>query len=245
MTSDDVNTPYDPELPILAELEQSWRLVARRALEPEPAPVAAAAAAPAAAATPAAPARRRRGSAARVARRAVVLTGLGCLVAASAVATRSLVDGRENDPTLRTSRTVRLADGRVDGQPWLLDGYRRDAEVCYDLVAAGRVATGCRRAPGPRELHIDGTLAPLTRVVIGIVGAEVARVRVSDGAERASAPTRALTSTPGARAAQLPRAVRWFVVTVPRPRSGAQSAGARVTGYDERGQALARQRIAP
>lgn len=236
MTSDDVNTPYDPELPILAELEQSWQLVVRRTLEPAPAPARVDAA-------PASPLRRR--SAARVARRAVVLTGLGCLVAASAVATRSLVDSRDGDPTLRTSATVRLADGRVDGQPWLLDGYRRDAEVCYDLIAAGRVATGCRRVPGPRELRVDGTLAPLTRVAIGIAGARVARVRVSDGDERASAPTRELTSVPGARAAQLPRGVRWFVVTLPRPRAGTAAAGARVTAYDARGRQLAAQRIVP
>ncbi len=234
MTSDDVNTPYDSELPILAELERSWTLAAQSSsLVGERAAVGrergAAARERAGAARARGAARRERS--ARVARRALALTGLGCLVAATAVATRSFVDAGEQDPTLRDGPTVRLAAGTLPDGDWQLDGYRRGDELCHDLVAAGQVATGCRPLPGARELHVDGTLSPRTRVVVGFGGELLTRVRVTAGATQAIVTTHALTTADGAGASSLPRAVRWFSVTLPRP-AGSSPRRAAVTGYD-------------
>ncbi|MDO8209335.1 hypothetical protein [Conexibacter sp. CPCC 206217] len=252
-----MNRPYDLDLPILAELEQAWCAAAQRAIGPSaahapaadrvhaPATVSAPAHSPGIAVRTRGRAAARREAAGRIARRVLVLTGLGCLVAASAVATRSLVDTGGSDPTLRTSATARLASGMIDGQHWLLNGYRRDHQLCHDLIAAGRVATACQPPPSARELQIDGTLAPLTRIVIGYTGDEIDRVAVIEGRRRVIVPTQPLTSAAGARAARLPRELRWFVALLPRGDGAPSHAGAEVVSYDQDGVRLERRRLRP
>jgi hypothetical protein len=273
MTSDETRPPYDAELPILAELEGAWRAAAIRAIEaPADAASAATAArgprrlAPATASALPAPERSaaaqrprrehdvlrtRRGASAhrfdagRVARRVGVLTGLTCLLAASAVAMRSLVSDDAPDPTQRTSATVRLASGTVDGSRWFLDAYRRGSETCYDLIAAGRLATACEEAPGPRDLHVDGTLGPMTRVVIGLSGSEIRSVRVSEGSEQRVVPTTAVPTRGTARAARLPRGLRFFVATLPRTDAPVGSTSARVVRYDRSGERVGAAIVKP
>ena len=236
-----MNRPYDLDLPILAELEQAWYAAAQRATAPVDALEPTVGVARRARRRVAA----RRAAANRIARRAVVLTGLGCLVAASAVATRSLVDTSDRDPTLRTSATARLAEGTIDGQTWQLSGYRRDEQLCYDLIAAGRVATACQPPPTTRELQVDGTLAPLTRIVIGYAGSEIARVRVVEGHQHVVVSTQPLSSIARASAARLPRDLRWFVATLPRGAGAPSRAGAHVVGYDRGGRRLDSRRLFP
>lgn len=259
MTSDDPTLPYDPELPILAELESAWHTAAARVTTPERATPSAA---PAPVRSRTRPRREPwRAVAARGARRAGLLTGLGCLVAASAVATRSLVAPPAPDPTLRTGATVRLAAGRLDGQPWFLDAYRRDRQLCHDLLAGRQVATACAAPPPRRGLQVDGTRTATTRVVVGYAGASVARVRLRGEGHDVVVPTHPLpaaasasagraTAPPGGTAAaadpSAAASTRWFVALLPRAAAGrAAATGVTVTARDAAGRRLSTQRVHP
>ena len=252
--------PYDPELPILAELERALR--ARAGAEEAGAGAAAGEGGPDAHAAHAGGggaeaaatgggsvvaeggrhgARRRRRAGVRAAvvlRRTALLASLSLLVGATAVATRSIVtgDGR-GDPSLRATRAVELGSGAVAGERWSLSAARRGGELCHGFVAGGAVATRCAQPPPADGLVVDGLATPLARYVVGLAGARVETVVVRRGGVRAAARTRPLPTTTAALRAQVPRSVRWFVVALP-PAVGRDAAT--VNAHGRGGAALGR-----
>lgn len=172
----------------------------------------------------------------RAARRVLVLVLLTCLLAAAALAARSLVgDGG----TVVPARPVPIAAAeRASDGGWSLSAYRRGDRLCHAFLAAGSVATRCGPAPGPRAVRIDGLLTPQRRYVVGMVGDAVAEVLVQIGGARHVRRTLPVPrATRHARTA-LPRGLRWFVVALPRKRTASREAPARVTPRSASGRPL-------
>jgi hypothetical protein len=226
---------YDPQLPILVELEDHIRGLA---LAAEAAAVGGAttaggmatggataeSAAPPAVGTRPRRARPRtgrpdrgrtspaaRGATGRLLRRGAVLALLGCTVGATATAL-----DRASDRARDASPGV-VASGSVGGASWRLEVTRSEGRLCPALVVAGSstpgaaLSTDCVAAPTGTEVVSTTTLAAERAVVGGLAGPDVRAVRVTVGPRRRTVRTRALTPDE-------PNGPRAFGVVLRRPR---------------------------
>ncbi|WP_210492483.1 hypothetical protein [Patulibacter sp. SYSU D01012] len=208
--------PYDPGLPMLAEMEARVLAVATAAIAAE---------GTAAEGTAAEERRAKRDVARagrawpRVLRRAVVLAAIGCTVGATATAlTRRGGERRAADVAPRT-----VLQGRAGGTAWTLRVGRRGGRICPVLSLSGGAAAGaalttdCRAAP-PRGGVVPASAAvPGGLLVAGVAGRRVRRVVVTVGGRRRAATTAPVPGADGLRAFAV--AVRGRVAApVVRPR---------------------------
>jgi len=178
-----------------------------------------------------------RGSAARVARRTLTLALLGCLIGASALATKSLVtSSTPSDPGLRTSAATTLGTGGAGADAWTLSAYRRGVELCHDFLVARTLASSCDLPPSADGVVTDGAITPTRRFVVGFAGERVGSIEIQTGKRHLRVPTRQLPDAAAGRAASIPTDVRWFVAPLPRP--SYRPGPAHVTPLDMRGRAL-------
>lgn len=242
---------YDPQLPILAELEAHIRRTALAA-EADAAGAGAGAGRPRDArrsnagargsrprTAPDHPARpRSTGSSPRSAgrlpalpggrllRRATVLALLGCTVGATATAL-----------TLRSSapdaaRPQVAARGSAGEASWRLEVTRRDGRLCPSVVVSGAatagatLATDCVARPAAGDVLPTSTPAPGRIVVGGLTGRRVRAVRVRVAGRTRTVATDPLTGTDDVRtfglAVRIPRAAE--PVPVLRPLDGRRRA---------------------
>jgi hypothetical protein len=206
----------DPELGVLRELEAELM----QAL----APVCA----PAVPSQPSKPtARRLRLQSGRVTRRALVLVALVSLVGSSALATSVVFTGSRK---VKANPTT-LSSGVDDGQRWQLETYSYSGAGCYALFAAGTVASRCGFDPGTRGVSAASALAGSSRLVAGIVGADVMQVRV-----RVKGHVTTLPTHPPPASTDLPAGSRWFLAKLPNEGNAVDAAPAQITplGRDDR-----------
>ncbi|HEX3391307.1 MAG TPA: hypothetical protein VHS55_01975 [Solirubrobacteraceae bacterium] len=208
---------HDPQIAILAELEAELERELAL-LRPAPSPA------------PRWPDRRSLRSSARVARRALVLLALLSLIGATALAGRSVVD----HPKSASSPPTLLAAGGSGGESWQFEDYAYRGEICYALFLDQTVASACSRPLGGAEVHALSGSTANRRFVAGLVGAEVAGVRVRVGDRVALAVTHPQR---GGTAAERP--LRWFVVAVPAAGGPAGKLPASVTPRAADGRPLA------
>jgi hypothetical protein len=207
---------YDPDLPILAELEAGIeRAAVRRLTAPGTATKPAAAAnrgpeqAPRDGRRVARPHRRARWrGTGHVPMRAALLAGLVCLVGASAYA----VVARDGTPR-QTERIVIDAASRPDERRMEL--YARGGRACVAFVLPETVDGACAPAPRPAEGSARSVSSAFTRYVYGLTGADVRRVNVRAGVESRAAATRQVPAE-AARAGGLPETLRYYVVAFER-----------------------------
>jgi hypothetical protein len=183
------NERFDPaDFPILGELEEEFaRLVAER-LEEDARAASRASAAPARwpeSARVAPPKRTRRGehlaTGRRIARRAALVGALIGVVGASALAAKSVVSSRPSP-----NASVVLRHDAAHG----VTLRRYHGRLCLDINYDGGVATHCTRAPDdPDGLAALSAITPSGRVVAGVAGPDVARVRVNADDRAATVPT--------------------------------------------------------
>jgi hypothetical protein len=214
--------PHDPRLPILGELERELRDSSPGlSFGPQPAT-------------------RERSSArrdmARIVRRVLLLVVPVGLVAATAVATRTLVSST-GDSLPPPTQAAPLGAGGSDAERWTLTASRRGSQLCDAFFVSASVATRCADEPGPRELLLDGARSPRARYVVGLAGASVRSVSVRVGGFHRTVATRPPEDAVAARRARLPTGIRWFVVTVPRQPLG-RAAAASVVPRGGDGRAL-------
>jgi hypothetical protein len=209
---------YDPQLPILAELEDHVRGLA---LAAEAAPAGAATGSRAGAPSPstdAAPRASRwstrgaRGTTGRLLRRGAVLALLGCTVGATATALNRTSDhARDASPGV-------VASGAVGGSAWRLEITRHEGRLCPALLVSGSAAPGaalstdCVAAPTGTDVVPTTALTAERAVVGGLAGPGVRAVRVTVGTRRRTVRTVALDAPDGPRS---------FAVVLRRPRGGA------------------------
>ncbi|MDO8188668.1 hypothetical protein Q5424_17220 [Conexibacter sp. JD483] len=174
------------------------------------------------------PPRRRRASASRralrrtgvVARRSGALVGLGLLVGATALATRSFVSSAgDGDPSLRTTDPAQIGSGHVNGEAWTLSASRRGDDLCDAFFVDGLVSTRCDAPPAAGETLVDDLVSPSSHYVLGLTAANVRAVSVQIGMSSRTTSTRPVSHAPAIDRARLPRGLRWFVVRVPRDAS--------------------------
>lgn len=217
----------NPDLPILEELGRELELmIGDGAVAPAPAPMPGAPAheAPSHRTRPA-PAGRRRGHrdrpTVRIARRALVVVVLLCLVGGVALAARFVGDdGGTPD------HTAPALLGRAGGGAWHVSAYRDQGRLCLLLDVAGSGLTSeCGATPGPTGARTTSLRAGGTRLVVGLSGPQVASVVIRAGAAKAAAATHAAADLEAASEAGVPTGTRWFVASL----SGAGSRPALVT----------------
>lgn len=190
--------PYDPQLPILAELEHHIRGLALAA-EGEAADAATVHHVPGAGRSrPARGEDRRRrrdagrGSVGRLLRRGAVLALLGCTVGATATALNRAGDRRA------TGSPGVVASGRAGGASWRLEVTRREGRLCPAIVVSGPRAPGAALATDCVAAPTGGTVLPTTAmtadrvVVVGLAGPQVRAVRVTVAHRRRTVRTQAL-----------------------------------------------------
>lgn len=203
---------YDPELPILAELESAYRRELTTQLRPA--------------------ARRRRGphrelAPGRITRRALLLVGLVSLVGASALAGSGVLGGAGRGAGRRSAARgsgagsgsgagpVLLSSGDAGGEHWLLHAYTRGASTCYAMFIAETAASSCAAPPGGAGVRVTSALGAEHRLLAGLTGPGAARALVRVGARAEIVPTHPLPRAATATAARLPAGVRWFVAVFP------------------------------
>lgn len=207
----------DPELGILRELEAELM----QALFPP-------ARTPAVPSQPPKPSvRRLRRQSARVTRRALVLVALVSLVGSSALATSVVLIGSRKVKATPTT----LSSGMDDGQHWQLETYSYNGADCYALFAAGTVASKCGFDPAFRGVGTISALAGSSRLVAGIVGADVMRVRVRVKDHVTTLPTHLRPAN-----TNLPAGSRWFLAKLPSEGNADDAAPAQITplGHSDR-----------
>lgn len=195
---------YDnADFPILTELEEEFaRLVAER-LEEDARAAARASGAPARwpeSARPQAP-QPRRGerlrTGRRIVRRAALVGALIGVVGATALAAKSVVSGRTSPDA-----SVVLRQDPAHGATL----RRYHGRLCLDIGYSGGVATRCTRAPArPDAVAALSAITPSGRVVAGVTGSDVARVKVNAGGRTATVATSATGEDD----------TRWFATTLP------------------------------
>jgi hypothetical protein len=215
---------YDPELPFLAVLERDVRRSALRAARHHERCKRPHAGAPA------------RG-ASRIARRSLTLVALLCLIGASAYGAReALSGGTPNLAVTRQGPFVLLSSGHIGADHWSLRLYRREGELCRELVVSDNESSRCAAATGDQAVTATSVVSPLRRYVFGVAGSEVAQVSVHAGATVRVVSTHELDAA-HARAAGLPVRVRWFLAILARPTDNSDPP-ALVQGLGNRGHAL-------
>jgi hypothetical protein len=207
-----VSGPYDPGLPILAELERDVTRAAERALG---------GGRPRRAERMHGGRGRRPGGrqSSRVARRALLLVALVLLVGATALAATGAFDGGGSDKAVR-GPALDAAHGSAGG------GYRlvlhpQGHALCRVLVVTGGVASGCGRPPRGDEVRALSALGTDKRFVFGVAGPQTRSVTVQVGHRRLQVPTH-LVDAAAARAAGIDPHVRTFVAGF-TPRAGSAS----------------------
>jgi hypothetical protein len=202
---------YDAELPFLRALELDVRQSAERAarvrhkVRPSREPI-----------------RVRRGlgrplPTARVARRALTLVALLCLIGASAFGAREAFSGAGSNPTtVSKGALVPVARGSAGSDNWVLRAYRLGGELCRVLVVAGNEASLCAPPPAPGGVAVTNLVSPLWRYVFGVTGEQVMQVAVHAGGAARTVSTIALDPAV-ARDAGLPARARYFVLALMRP----------------------------
>jgi hypothetical protein len=207
-------SPYDPLLPILADLEAQIERAAQLRLAPATAASPAASALPVAldpgAAEPA-PRPRPRRSRLVVPRRALLLAALACLVGASATATVTVWSG---DDAARDGRHL-LAAGGTGTDEHRLELHGAGRRVCATFLLPDAVDTVCEPAPRGTEAVVRSVVSPFARYVYGLTGSGAAAVAVEAGPGRRAVRPRPV---PAEVAAGVPPAagLRWFLVQLPR-----------------------------
>ena len=199
-------TEYDPrDVPILAELEEEFRLIVAETLRPRQADAAAKAP------------RRERPPWLRVGRRifgrAAVAGALVGVVGATALATKSVV---RHDPAVPGPNVLQ----RAGGHELTLRHYR--GKLCLDISVAAAIASRCADGPSARDVAPLSALVADGRLVAGIAGADVARVRVADSRHGVAVVTRPVGGTDDG-------GLRWFATVLPAPPRGRRPAAAIVT----------------
>lgn len=239
---------YDPELPILAELESEYR---RELTKLRPVP------------------RQRRGphrelAPGRITRRALLLVALVSLVGASALAGSGVFSGANHRSAATQSSgsgsgagPVLLSAGGAAGEHWLLQAYTHGASTCYALFVAETATSDCAAPPTGAAVRVSSALGPEHRLVAGIAGPEVAQVLVRVGAHTMVLPTYPLPRTAAAAAAaaaggtpahvsahadttgaaRLPADLRWLLAVFPGE-SPLHAAPAHVTPLNTAGHAV-------
>jgi hypothetical protein len=207
---------HDPELPILSELEAELERELRALLPPARASRD-----------------RRLRQPARVTRRALVLVALFSLVGASALAGRAVF---APSPEPSTAPALLSAGGHPPEQ-WRLEAYLHGGSTCYALFVADTVSSACGAPPGRVGVLVTSAVSPTQRFVAGLAGADVHQVRVRVGRQTLTVLTRRPPQAAGARRAQLPAHLRWFLAILPG-NTPARNAPARVTPRDEAGHPL-------
>lgn len=190
---------YDPQLPILAELEAHIR---RTALAAE--------ADAAGARSTSRRAARRPTAGGRLLRRAAILALLGCTVGATATA----LTLRSPEPD--AARPVVADRGSAGDASWRLEVTRRDGRLCPSIVVSGAAAAGatlatdCVARPAADDVLPTSTLAAGRIVVGGLTGRRVRAVRVRVAGRTRSVTTAPLVGTDDVRtfglAVRIPRA---------------------------------------
>jgi hypothetical protein len=206
---------HDPALPILRELEEELR-TQLRCLD----------------AAPAGPTRGTRGVVrpVLVTRRALLLVALVSLVGASALAARAVIGGGAAPKP--SAKPTELASAGVGAEAWQLQAYEYGGATCYALFVEETATSACG-APGRRGVRVVSALSARARVVAGLAGTAVRRVRVRVGTRIVFTSTQAETKR--AERVGLPKGLRWFVVTFP---DSLRTAPARVTPLGANGHAL-------
>lgn len=210
-------TEYDPrDVPILAELEEEFRLIVAETMRPMQA-----------IAVPKAP-RRERPPWLRIGRRivgrAAVAGALVGVVGATALATKSVV---RHDPAVPGPNVLQ----RVEGHEVTLRHYR--GKLCLDIAVAAAIASRCADDPSARGVAPVSAVVPDGRLVAGIAGADVARVRVADDRHTVAVITRPVGGTHD-------RGLRWFTALLPAPPRGHRPAAAVVTPRRASGEPVGR-----
>jgi hypothetical protein len=227
-----VSGSYDPQdFPILAELEQEFaRMVAselnhrragapggrgvptgqssRAALERDARPAVPDAPAPAPAPRPRSRRPRARPSLSaggRILGRAVAAGALAGVVGATALATKSVVSHTASD---RPVVLQRASDHQLVLRPY-------QGRLCLDVTYEGGVASRCvDRSDRGDAIAPLSAAAPHGRIVVGLVGSDVARVVVSSAGRRAEVATQPAGKD----------GLRWFAVVLPSVRREAAHA---------------------
>jgi hypothetical protein len=224
---------YDAELPFLQALE---REVARGAQRAGQAPREQRAQRPR---RPPARIQRsshtRRGSHARtttrMARRALTLVALLCLLGASAFGAREALSGAGSNPSVVSRGAfVLVAHGVAGAESWSLQAYRLGPDLCRVLLAPGSEGSSCSPAPALGAVEVTSSIGALQRYVFGVTGPRIAWVAVRASGTVRRVRTRAL-SPARARRAGLPPNARYFVAAFTRP-YGAPDPPVLVSGLD-------------
>jgi hypothetical protein len=209
---------YDPQLPILAELEQDVTRAAESALGPRPA-----------AAPQGRIRRRRRGDrqGSRVVRRALVLVALVLLIGASALAATGAFDGGGSDQAVE-GPVLEVAHGSAgDGYRLLLHAHGHS--LCRVLILPGSATSHCQPAPRGAGVDVSSGLAGNLRFVFGVAGPTTRSVVVHVGPRRLRVKTRPVDAA-AARAAGVDPRLRTFLATVAAT-PGASQPPAIVSGH--------------
>jgi hypothetical protein len=209
-----VNEPYDPRLPILAELERDVTRAAESALGVPRAE------------TPPRGERMHGGrrrlagrQGGRVVRRALLLVALVLLVGATALAATGAFDGGGSDSAVH-GPAFDAARGSADG------GYRivlheHGQTLCRVVVTGANVASKCQRPPRRDQVQPLSALGTHGRFVFGIAGPGAHSIVIKVGGRRRRVPTHPVDAA-AARAVGVDPRVRVFVADF-AARSGSAS----------------------
>jgi hypothetical protein len=184
--------------------------------------------------------RARRGTAGRIARRSAVTTGLLCMVAASALGARSLLKEHRAGPTTAPATLVQSGHGDRRQQ---LSVYRHDGALCVALESGGTLGSRCDRPPAAASMQLLSVHGPHDRLVSGLAGARVARVRVVVDGRSLTLATHPLPSSDRDPDAHLPSGLRWFLLSRPAAGTVAQEPPARVAPLNTNGEPLGRTQL--
>jgi hypothetical protein len=213
MSSTQPTEHYDPELPILEELETELQRELRTlGLAPVGRSVGGGG----------------LGGPVRVTRRALLLVALVSLVGGSALAGRSVLT-RSHSP--KPSGPALLAFGRQGPDNWQLEAYLYGGSTCYALFVVDAVSSACGRPPNSTGVRVTSALSATRRFVAGLTGAAVEQVLVHAGGSVLILPTHSLPNTSDGRRAGLRIGLRWFVAILPYD-ARTRGAPARVTPLD-------------
>jgi hypothetical protein len=162
---------------------------------------------------------------ARVARRSLTLMALLCLIGASAYGASEVFSGAAPNPlAARRGAFAQVASGGAGTAAWTLRLYMRGGELCRVLSVAEYEASDCAPAPSARRVEATSAESPSHDFVFGVVGGDVASVRVRLGSQSQTIRTEAPDSDLR-RIAGLPAHLRFYLATWQRKaRTGEVSA---------------------
>jgi hypothetical protein len=243
-----ISSDYDADLPFLAELEQRVRSYAEQTAAVDVHAVAESRVANAGGGSagrikPVVKSRRRaRVPLGRMTRRTATLTGLLCLLAATALGAGSIFLGggtaRSPSVVVHQGPFVDLANGSAGSDRWGVRIYQRNRDVCRAFVLIEQQAVArCQPEPGPSAAQATLAVSATHSFVFGVAGARVASVLVRSGGSSKGAVTHPLPAS-ARRATGMTGADRYFVISLIRPPEGNGEPLARVVALDSNGDTL-------